>query len=154
MTTVIVLLNTSCSDGCYLRKWILTYDNTFPCGCRRLHAANLFDSEVPPMYILGSTRVPLIFPPENKVFPMMGRVICKWPHNLLLGENFFPNRRIVTMLAPREGFQPDPSSQWILFLSDAVYPKASPLVSLKQALINPANQPPDSIAELILRIQR
>lgn len=75
-----------------------------------LHAANPSNAGVSPMQVLGSTKLPLSFQSEAKVFTTLIRVVRDLPSALILGTSILRSDHSVISLAPDKGFQPDPIS--------------------------------------------
>lgn len=64
----------------------------------------------PPMQILGSTSVPLTFPPERKVFPTTVKVVRNLPNGLIGGASLCQQHQSVIMVEKEKGLGPDPAS--------------------------------------------
>lgn len=86
-------------------------------GKGSLSAANPSDSKVPPMNIVGSAHLPLIFPPEDKVRIVTVRVVEKLPYGFILGAAFLRKHGSIINFGNEGGFKPTPSSPWVPFLT-------------------------------------
>ena len=84
-------------------------------GRGALRAANPTEQKVPPMVIIGSCRLPLVFPPEDKVWRVLFRVVRGLPYGLILGAGFFHAHASTLCYAPGKGFRPGRSSKWVPF---------------------------------------
>lgn len=68
------------------------------------------------MQVPGSTNLPLMFPPETKVFTTYVRIVRDFSHALILGTTFLYCSHRAISLASDEGFQSDPVLSWVRFL--------------------------------------
>ena len=87
-------------------------------GKGRLRAANPENSKEPPMSILGTCLISVVFPPVDKIFAVKVRVVDQLPLGLILGTAFM--RRYESSLifeGPGAGwFKPTPTSPRVPFL--------------------------------------
>ena len=82
------------------------------------------------MQVVGSARLPILFPPDEKVRTITFRVVRKLPYGCIVGASFLKRNASVLSFGHEGGFKPEPSSPWIPFLSQGGAPK---LISRKQA---------------------
>ena len=78
-----------------------------------LRAANPTQSGVPPMNIIGSCDIPLVFSPEDRVRRLTVRVVKGLPYGLILGAAFLRQNESVINFAEGGGFKPAPESPWV-----------------------------------------
>lgn len=95
-----------------------------------LRAANPTDSQVPPMKIIGSAHLPLVFPPEDQVRMLTVRVVDSLPYGLIMGAAFLREKGSVINFGNHGGFKPTPSSPWVPFLTQG---QQQPISQRKQA---------------------
>lgn len=123
--TIVVLLDTRAGGGNYASAaFIKSVETTArngqdivnKRGRGLLTAANPLDSQVPPMNILGSTHLPLVFPPEDQVHIVTVRVVDRLPYGLIIGAAFFRQHGSILNFSDQGGFKPHPASRWIPFL--------------------------------------
>ena len=67
------------------------------------------------MDVLGSTSVPITFPPERRTRNIGARVVRGLPYSMILGATFFRNNRSILSFRKNEGFQPSPEAPWVPF---------------------------------------
>lgn len=82
-------------------------------GKGSLRAANPIQSGVPPMNIVGSCDIPLVFMPEDRVRRVTVRVVEGLPYGLILGAAFLRQHNSVLNFAEGRGFKPAPESPWV-----------------------------------------
>ena len=85
----------------------------------RLLAANPIDSNVPPMDILGTCLLALVFPPIDGIFRARVRVVKGLPYGLVLGTEFMSRHESILSFA-RLGlgwFRPTPDTDRVPLLS-------------------------------------
>lgn len=70
------------------------------------HLTNPASSRVPPMSVLGSTAIPLVFDPEDKVRYIPIHVVEWLPYALGLGTSFFARNKSNISFGQHGGFQP------------------------------------------------
>lgn len=80
-----------------------------------LQAANPSASAIPPMRILGSVPVPVLFTNDSQVRTVVVRVVEALPYDFILGADYFRRNRSVFNFDPARGFQPIPASPWVPF---------------------------------------
>ena len=121
---VSVLLDTGAGGGNYVSgtfwesicKWGgIPNRNIDKRGAGVLKAANPETSKVPPMEILGSSTIPIIFPPEDRVRNVSVRVVKGFPYALVLGAAFFHKHKSTLAFDAQQGFRPSPEAPWIPF---------------------------------------
>ena len=78
-----------------------------------LWAANLIQRGVPPLNVVGSCDIPLVFIPEDRVRRMTVRVVTGLPYGLILGAAFLGQHGSVLNFAEGGGFKPAPESPWV-----------------------------------------
>ena len=122
------LLDTGASGGSYCsERFIRAVERTEYGGrsivSRRgrglLRAANPTGSDVPPMSIIGTALLQLIFPPEDRIFRARLRVVRDLPLGLILGAGFVRRHGGVIDLGDREGagsFKPSRDSRSVPLL--------------------------------------
>ncbi|CAN0368833.1 unnamed protein product, partial [Pylaiella littoralis] len=81
-----------------------------------LRAANPADSSVPPMRILGSVPVPVLFENDSRVRTVVVRVVLGLPYAFILGADYFRCNNSTLDFKPARGFRPTPSASWVPFL--------------------------------------
>ena len=69
------------------------------------------------MQILGSTVLPIVFPPEDRVRNILVRVVEDRPNGFISGASFFRANGSVISLEKGKGFQPSPGAPWVPFQS-------------------------------------
>ena len=82
-----------------------------------LRAANPPDSAVPPMKVVGSCEIPLVFAPEDKARNVSVRVVEGLPYGFMFGASFLRKHGSVMNFAEGGGFKPAPESPWVPFMS-------------------------------------
>lgn len=82
-------------------------------GKGSLRAANPIQSGVPPVNIVGSCDIPLVFMPEDRVRRVTVRVVEGLPYGLILGAAFLRQHNSVLNFAEGRGFKPAPESPWV-----------------------------------------
>ena len=88
-----------------------------PAGKGSLRAANPKDSAVPPMEVIGSCVIPMMFSPVDKVFRISFRVVRDLPYAIVLGAAFMREHHSIISFREKEGFKPTPESTWVSFSS-------------------------------------
>ena len=86
-----------------------------PTGKGLLSAANPKNSAVPPMELVGSCLLPLVFAPVNQIFRVKFRLVRGLPYAMVLGAAFMTDSRSIISFDAEEGFRSTPSSSWIPF---------------------------------------
>ena len=86
-----------------------------PTGKGLLSAANPKNSAVPPMEVVGSCLLPLVFAPVDQIFRVKFRVVKGLPYAMVLGAAFMTDHRSIISFDGEEGFRPTPSSSWVPF---------------------------------------
>ena len=91
-------------------------------GKGRLLAANPINSKVPPMDILGTCLLALVFPPIDGIFRAKVRVVKGLPYGLVLGTEFMSRHEsLLSFGRPGLGwFKPTPDSDRVPLLSSIV----------------------------------
>ena len=112
---------------CTLRKWRGVSQKLNTKGRGSLHAANPANRGVPPMRVLGSATIPVVWAPEDKVHNLAVRVVDELPYGLIAGARFFRTNNSVLDFGVGKGFKPTPSSCWIPFAVRSMNPVISPL---------------------------
>ena len=85
----------------------------YPTGKGLLSAANPKNSAVPPMKLVGSCLLPLVFEPVDKIFRVKFRVVKGLPYATVLGAAFMKDNRTIISFDGEEGLRPTPSSSWV-----------------------------------------
>ena len=73
-----------------------------------LSAANPKNSAVPPMEVVGSCLLPLVFAPVDQIFRVKFRVVKGLPYAMVLGAAFMTDHRSIISFDGEEGFRPTP----------------------------------------------
>lgn len=124
--TVVVLIDTGAGGGDYASKAFVRSIEQNARGRESimstrgrglLRAANPTNSAVPPMDILGSTDIPLVFPPEDQVRNVTVRVVEGLPYGLIVGAAFLRQNGSMINFADAGGFRPTPGSPWVSFVT-------------------------------------
>ena len=92
-----ILLDTGAGGGsymsvglyCTLRQWGRVSQKLSTRGKGALHAANSTHCNIPPMRVLGSARIPIVFLPEDCVHNIAVRIVEGLPYGFILGARFF-----------------------------------------------------------------
>ena len=130
--SITTLIDTGCGGGSYCSEAFINAvrDNCFhgdsivsQRGKGSLRAANPTDSQIPPMEVIGSVRLPLLFPPDDKVRIITFRVVRKLPYGCIVGASFLRQNASVLSFGNEGGFKPEPASPWVPFVSNGVSPK-------------------------------
>ena len=79
-------------------------------GRGNLRAANPHDSDVPPMKILGTCLLSMVFPPEDGIFRVRVRVTEGLPFALILGAAFMRKHGSILLFEGAGWFMPTPTS--------------------------------------------
>ena len=82
-----------------------------------LRAANPKDSAIPPMEVIGSCVIPVMFPPINRVFRISFRDVRDLLYAVVLGAAFMKRHHSTISFREKEGFKPTPESTWVPFSS-------------------------------------
>ena len=123
--TVIVLLDTGAGGGNYASlKFIQAAQRHAFNGKRiiskrgrgRLHAANPAKDNVPPMTIVGTAILPLIFPPVDRIFRARVRVVVDLPFGLILGAAYLRHYNSVLDFGGLGTFKPSGDSPCVPLL--------------------------------------
>ena len=77
------------------------------------------------MTILGSTVLPIVFPPEDHARNAPVRVVQDPPYMFILGASFVRVNKRVISLDKSEGFRPSPEVPWVSFQSRSAGGKRS-----------------------------
>lgn len=124
--TTIVFLDTGAGGGNYASEsFIKSVESTARHGHSIINkrgqglltAANPADSKVPPMKILGSTELPLVFPPEDRVHVVTVRVVDSLPYGLIIGAAFLRKNGSFLNFANDGGFKPTRGAAWVPFMT-------------------------------------
>ena len=121
---IAVLVGTGAGGGSYVSRqiiesieerddWGTSLIN--PTGKGLLSAANQKNSAVPPMEMVGSCLLPLVFAPVDKIFRVKFRLGKGLPYSMVLGAAFIKDNRSIIRFDGEEGFRPTPSSSWVPF---------------------------------------
>ena len=86
-----------------------------PTGKGLLSAANPKNIAVPPMEVVGSCLLPLVFAPVNQIFRVKFRVVKGVPYAMVLGAALMTDHRSIISFDGEEGSRPTPSSSWVPF---------------------------------------
>ena len=86
-----------------------------PTGKGLLTAANPKNSAVPPMEVVSSCLLPLVFAPVDQIFRVKFRVVKGLPYAMVLGAAFMTNNRSIISFDGEKGFRPTLSSSWVPF---------------------------------------
>ncbi|CAB1118123.1 unnamed protein product [Ectocarpus sp. CCAP 1310/34] len=94
-----------------------------------LEAANPRDIDTPPMRILGSVALPVLFDSDARVRDVEVHVVDGLPYGFIVGADFFRRNASVLDFSSSRGFRPVPAPPWVPLLSIAPYASnaASPL---------------------------
>ena len=121
---IAVLMDTGAGEGNYVsRQFIEPIEERDgwgkspinPTGDGLLHAANPANSAVPPMEVVGSRLLPLVFAPVDQIFRVKFRVMKGLPDAIILGAAFMKDNRSIISFDGEEDFRPTPSSSWVPF---------------------------------------
>ena len=82
-----------------------------------LRAVNPKDSAIPPIEVIGSCVIPVVFPPIDRVFRISFRVVRDLPCAVVLGAAFMKEHHSTISFREKEGFKPTPESTWVHFSS-------------------------------------
>ena len=135
--SISVLVDTGCGGGSYcseafiaaVQKHCFHGDSVVSAtGRGTLRAANPKDSQVPPMQVIGSARLPILFLPDEKVRTITFRVVRKLPYGCIVGASFLNEMLARLALATKGG-----SSQNLLPPGYPFFHKASPQAYFSQA---------------------
>ena len=85
-------------------------------GRGALHAANPTHCNIPPMRVLGSARIPIVFLSEDCVHNITVRIVEGLPYGFILGARFFYANKSILNFGTDKGFKPTPASPWVPFL--------------------------------------
>ena len=119
-----ILLDTGAGGGsymsvalyCTLRQWGGVSQKLSTRGKGALHEANPNHCNIPPMRVLGSARLPIVFLPEDCVHNIAVRIVESLPYEFILGARFFYANKSVLNFGTDKGFKPTPASPWVPFL--------------------------------------
>ena len=98
-----------------LRQWGGLTGKLSRRGKGLLYAANPTNNGVPPMRVLGSAIIPIVFVHEDCVRPVRVRVVSSLPYGFTLGASFPRANHSVLDFEPGRGFKPAPNSPWVPF---------------------------------------
>ena len=103
---------------CTLRRWGGVNQKLSARGKGRgaLHAVNPTHCNIPPMRVLGSARIPIVFLPEDCVHNITVRIVEGLPYGFILGARFFYANKSILNFGTDKGFKPTPASPWVPFL--------------------------------------
>ena len=116
---IAVLVDTEAGGGNYvLRQFIEPIEERDgwgkslinPTGDGLLSAANPKNSAVPPMEVVGSCLLPLVFAPVDQLFRAKFRVVKRLPYAMVLRAAFMTDNRSIISFDGEEGFRPTLSS--------------------------------------------
>ena len=111
---------------CTLRQWGGVNQKLSARGKGALHAANPTHCKIPPMRVLGSARIPIVFLPEDCVHNIAVRIVEGLPYGFILGARFFYANKSVLNFGTDKGFKPTPASPWVPFLDKNMTASNSP----------------------------
>ena len=111
---------------CTLRQWGGVSQKLSTRGKGALHAANPTHYNVPLMRVLGSTRIPIVFLPEDCIHNIAGRIVKGLPYGLILGVRFFYINKSILNFGTNKGCKPTPASPWVPFLDQNMTASNSP----------------------------
>ena len=131
-----ILFDTGAGGGNYmsvalwstLKKWEVVRRQLNSKGKGALQAANPSNSKIPPMRVLGSSVVPIVFAPEDKVRNVAVRVVEGLPYGFIIGAGFFRANASVLDFGVGRGFKPTHSSPWVPFSRHPTKPTHTPPV--------------------------
>ena len=111
---------------CTLRQWGGVNQKLSARGKGALHAANPTHCNIPPMRVLGSARIPIVFLPEDCVHNIAVRIVEGLPYGFILGARFFYANKSTLNFGIDKGFKPTPASPWVPFLDKNMTASNSP----------------------------
>ena len=111
---------------CTLRQWGGVNQKLSARGKGALHAANPTHCNIPPMRVLGSARIPIVFLPEDCVHNIAVRILEGLPYGFILGARFFYANKSILNFGTDKGFKPTPASPWVPFLDKNMTASNSP----------------------------
>ena len=111
---------------CTLRQWGGVNQKLSARGKGALHAANPTHCNIPPMRVLGSARIPIVFLPEDCVHNIAVRIVEGLPYGFILGARFFYANKSILNFGTDKGFKPTPASPWMPFLDKNMTASNSP----------------------------
>ena len=111
---------------CTLRQWGGVNQKLSARGKGALHAANPTHCNIPPMRVLGSARIPIVFLPEDCVHNIAARIVEGLPYGFILGARFFYANKSILNFGTDKGFKPTPTSPWVSFLDKNMTASNSP----------------------------
>ena len=108
-----VLVDTGAVEGSYMSlafyhmiaKWGRLVTSIIKDGQGALHAANPPLNKTPPMRVLGSTLLSLLFPSESRVRRITFRVVDGLPYGLIVGADCTRNEENILDFGPGKGFK-------------------------------------------------
>ena len=86
-----------------------------PTGDGLLRAANPKNSAVPPMEVVGSRLLPLVFASIDQIFRGRFGVVKGLLYAMVLGVAFMTDNGSIISFDGEEGFRPTPSTSWVPF---------------------------------------
>ena len=111
---------------CTLRQWGGVSQKLSTRGKGALHTANPTHCNTPPMRVLGSARIPIVFLPEDSVHNIAVRIVEGLPYRFILGARFFNANKSILNFGTDKGFKPTPASPWVPFLDKNMTASNSP----------------------------
>ena len=111
---------------CTLRQWGGVSQKLSARGKGALHAANPTHCNIPPMRVLGSARLPIVFLPEDCVHNIAVRIVEGLPYGFILGARFFYANKSILNFGTDKGFKTTPASPWVPFLDKNMTASNSP----------------------------
>lgn len=85
------------------------HNNVFAYGRGLVHDVNPTNAAVPPMHVLESSSLFLVFSPESEVVTTVTRVVSDLSHTLMFEARFLRGHQSAIILAPEEDFRPNPT---------------------------------------------
>ena len=81
-----------------------------------LRATNPHSVKVPPMPVIGSCTIPLVFPPMDRVYEATASVVQDLPYSVVLGTAFVKENRSIISFDSIGGFKPSSDAMWVPFV--------------------------------------
>ena len=98
-----------------------------PVGRVYLRAANPQTSNTPPMKVIGTCILPLVFKRVDRVFQVTARVVTGLPYAIVIGTAFLWEYHSVLSFNEAEGFKPTPGLPWVQLIGPNPESQPSPL---------------------------